>query len=70
MIITIETIDEDLINDILEISENYFDFNELGITNDEDKMKHWITSMIKDKVNDLRKRRAIDDIQYTKIETI
>lgn len=67
MTITIETTNQEFIDDILVIANNRFDFEELGITKDEDKVKHLITSLAKDKVNDLRRSRAISQVQFSDV---
>lgn len=65
MTITIETTNQDFIDDMLVIANNRFDFEELEITTDTDKVKHLITFLIKNEVNNLRRRRAVSQVQFT-----
>lgn len=65
MTITIETTNQDFIDDLLVIANNRFDFEELEMMNDTDKVKYLITSLVKEKVNDLRRSRAVSQVQFT-----
>lgn len=65
MIITSEITNEDVINDILEMANNRFDFVELGITTDQGKIKHWMNRMSEDEVNNSRRRKASSQTQFT-----
>lgn len=65
MIITLTTTNQDFIDDMLAIADNRFDFEELEITNDTDKVKHLISFLIKNEVNNLRRRQAVSQVQFT-----